>query len=75
MEVAGLALGAVGVAIVGVAALYRTCFQTLEQIDTARHLEKAASLDDSSPLLPLGKTVRILYFSARDCTSFHQCIL
>jgi hypothetical protein len=40
-EVAGLVMGAVGV--LGVAGLYSTCLQTLEQIDTAKNLEKSAN--------------------------------
>jgi hypothetical protein len=39
-EVAGLALGAIGV--VGVAGLYSTCLQMLDQVDTARHMDQSA---------------------------------
>lgn len=41
MEVAGFVIGAVGLA--GIAGLYSTCVQALDQIDTARHIEVSAN--------------------------------
>jgi hypothetical protein len=41
MEVAGFVIGAVS--LVGIAGLYSTCLQILEQIDTGRHVNSTAS--------------------------------